>query len=158
MRVTDAYIQSRQLLDHFGLFDWQLKCDLAQRRAGYCEHAVKTISLSVHMLRLNEFDEVQKTVRHEIAHALVGPGHGHDVAWQLMALRCGAEPIACYDPDAKKMPAGRWQALCDQCGRLTGKVRQPRTDRIRCRCGKVLQLVDTRPELARAAAERSKAW
>lgn len=154
MRVTDAYTQSRQLMDHFGLFDWQLKMDMATRRAGLCDHGKKLIQLSVNMVKLNEFHEVQKTVRHEVAHALVGPGHGHDLYWERMAIECGADPVACFDIDVKKMPEGRYHALCG-CGKLHTKIRKPLGHRCySCgRCGGELRFQDVKAELA---AERGE--
>jgi hypothetical protein len=44
---------------------------------------------------LNPWDIVRLTVRHEAAHALVGPGHGHSVVWKRQARALGVNPAAC---------------------------------------------------------------
>lgn len=144
MRVTDGYMQARQMMDHWGLFQWELRMDMARRRAGLCEYGVKTISLSVNMVKLNPLEEVRKTVLHEIAHALVGPGHGHGDVWMSKAVDVGADPVACYDPAEKIMPVGRWQVLCPGCGRLHSKCRRPSREAYRCHCGEVIRFVDTK--------------
>lgn len=40
-------------------------------------------------------DEVEDTIRHEIAHAVVGPGHGHGLKWKMTAKNMGAIPREC---------------------------------------------------------------
>ena len=37
-------------------------------------------------------EEVRDTILHEVAHALVGPGHGHDTVWKATAAQVGARP------------------------------------------------------------------
>jgi len=56
---------------------------------GQCNHLTKVINLSK-KLTINEIeDSVIDTILHEIAHALVGSGHGHGKVWINMALSIG---------------------------------------------------------------------
>ena len=52
--------------------------DSAKRRAGVCRFATQTLGLSAPLTTLHSEVEVRDTILHEIAHALVGPRHGHD--------------------------------------------------------------------------------
>lgn len=147
MRVTEAIMHARQVMDHHGLVAWQLKMDMATRRTGMCDYEERAIYLSVHLCQLNDLRQVMLTTLHEVAHALVGPGHGHDAVWAARALEIGGDGKSCYDPMDKRMP-GRYVGVC-VCGREHRKVRRPRTmGRWKCSCGEMFSFADTRPELA----------
>lgn len=77
------------------------------------------------------------TILHEVAHALVGPGHGHDEVWKATCLEVGARPERCYGEEVE-MPKGRWRATCGGCGREHDRHRRPkRPAGWHCRaCGK----------------------
>ena len=57
---------------------------------------------------LSSLDQVRDTILHEIAHALVGPGHGHDAVWKRKCREVGARPERCGQAD---MPEGRWRGF-----------------------------------------------
>ena len=60
----------------------------------------------------------------KIAHALVGPGHGHNDVWKLKCKEIGAIPErVSFDVE---MPPGRWQATCTACGMQHHKHRRPK--------------------------------
>jgi predicted SprT family Zn-dependent metalloprotease len=111
------------LLDAHGLRDWSFGFNRRRRSLGLCIYHRQTIELSVHFIERNGPDAILDTLLHEIAHALVGPGHGHDAAWKEMCLRVGARPVACRRAE---MPAGRWQATCGGCGKLIHRYRRPK--------------------------------
>jgi predicted SprT family Zn-dependent metalloprotease len=92
--------------------------------------------LSAHFAERNGDDEVRDTILHEIAHALVGPGHGHDGVWKAKCREIGARPEACYGAGVE-MPRGRWRACCPGCERVFDRHRRPkRADGWFCRgCG-----------------------
>lgn len=99
MRLQVANDLAQDLLGTFGLLDlgWTFAFDRSKRRFGYTIHSKKRISLSSLLVGLNDISHVEKTLRHEIAHALVGPGHHHDEAWKTKCFIAGAEPIRYYD-------------------------------------------------------------
>jgi predicted SprT family Zn-dependent metalloprotease len=111
MELTDAYTLGRQLLDEHGLTDWDLRFDRAKTRAGVCRVGRREIGLSAPLTRLHPVEEVRETLLHEIAHALVGPGHGHDDVWRRQVVAIGGSPRRCLDADVPK-PAGAWLGVC----------------------------------------------
>lgn len=97
-RLDYARELAEELLIHFGLDSWSFAfmSRRATSRFGDCIHAKKLIRLSPILTEMNEFEEVEDTIRHEIAHALCGPGGGHNAAFYTMCLKVGARPERCY--------------------------------------------------------------
>jgi predicted SprT family Zn-dependent metalloprotease len=136
---------ANKLMREHGLDErgWRFDIDSAKKRLGSCNHTDKVITYSKHFL--DETDEIiEDTILHEIAHALVGGGHGHDNVWRHMAMTVGADPtrltetiskpkpnflIKCENPSCSRKP--QWtrlrlkkdfhaRAICPYCGgRLT---------------------------------------
>jgi len=127
MELREAKDRAETLLKEFGVWDsgWRVVFDNAVRRAGMCNYTRRVVSLSRHMVRMNGWDEVGKTVRHEIAHALTGPGHHHDRLWRQYAQQVGAPVRATYPLGSKAMPDGRWQATCGCAGKVHHRHRRP---------------------------------
>jgi predicted SprT family Zn-dependent metalloprotease len=137
--ASDRCFQSRELALHLlrdhGLRDWSFAFNRSKRQMGCCRYGPKVIELSRHFVERNDLDLVRDTLLHEIAHALVGLGHGHDAVWKAMCLRVGAKPERLSnEPD---MPKGRWQATCAGCGMRHHKHRRPKRMKgwFCCRCG-----------------------
>ena len=93
-------------LDH----EWQARFDLAPSRAGICNYRHKLICLSVNYCLRAPEEELRDTILHEIAHALVGPGHNHDLLWQVTARRIGCTAQRCSDVEHT---AGKWIGRCN---------------------------------------------
>lgn len=92
---------------------WFFKWDRSLRRFGRCNYTTKTISLSKNLCKLYDEDEVIDTLRHEIAHVLVGTGHGHDEVWRKKAIEIGSSGNRLYKPT---ISVYKWKAecLCDK--------------------------------------------
>lgn len=116
---------ARELLDEHGLVDWTVVFDRAKRRAGVCRAGVREIGLSGPLTELHDEAEVRDTVLHEIAHALVGPRHGHDAVWRATALRIGCSGRRCTDPGAPSID-GDWVGTCPAGHRVTRHRRPSR--------------------------------
>jgi predicted SprT family Zn-dependent metalloprotease len=124
LTLADARELGRSLLDAHGLADWSVRLCRSKRTLGRCVYDARVIELSVHLVQRNGLEAVRDTILHEIAHALVGPGHGHDAAWREMCRRVGARPERCSSE--ADMPEGRWQAVCPACGLRHHKYRRPK--------------------------------
>ncbi len=111
MDVTAAVALGRALLREHGLDGWQVVVDRAKTRAGVCRFGRRQIGISGPLTRLHDVDEVRDTLLHEIAHALVGPEHGHDAVWRAKAVEIGSSGERCVSPDAPRVD-GDWLGRC----------------------------------------------
>ena len=107
----------REKLDFYGLTHWNVAINNTKRTLGQCCHSIKTIKMSKAFFLHMEYEDILDTVLHEIAHALVGPGHGHGEVWKEMAVRLGATPRA--TAKGKKLPSAiergaKWVCICPE--------------------------------------------
>jgi len=114
---------------------WRFEIDHARKRAGVCRHGPKVISLSKHYIEHNEVVDIRDTILHEIAHALAGPGHGHDKYWMEVCVRIGARPVRCYDSSKIVMPKGNIQVTCQGCNLVFYRHRQKKGNFYHAACG-----------------------
>jgi predicted SprT family Zn-dependent metalloprotease len=122
-RRAEARRLAHELMARHGLAGWSFGFNRRKRSLGLCRYAAQMIELSVYLVYGSSDEEVQDTILHEIAHALVGPGHGHDAAWKAKCLEVGAKPQRCGQAD---MPPGHWQAHCGNCGEHFTRYRRPK--------------------------------
>lgn len=120
------------LLVEHGLTGWRLTLDRAKRRAGACRFEERTISLSRHLMALYDEAHVRETLLHEIAHALVGPRHGHDAVWRAKAVEIGCSGARLVAPDAPRAPAP-WRGVCPR-GHTYERHRRPARPTSCARC------------------------
>lgn len=130
MELKKARQLALRLMKKHGLIEkgWTFTFDEAKRRFGICQYYKKNISLSAPLTLLRERDNIKNTVLHEIAHALVGYGHGHDSIWKAKALEIGCNGNRCSSDVSLK---GDWVGECPN-GHFTYRHRKPR---IRISCG-----------------------
>jgi predicted SprT family Zn-dependent metalloprotease len=112
-----------ELMARHGLGDWTFAFNKRKQTLGLCRHSISTIELSIYLVDRNSEEEIKDTILHEIAHALVGPEHGHDAVWKAKAIEVGARPERCGEAD---MPEGRWRACCGGCGQAFSRHRKPK--------------------------------
>ena len=122
MDLTSARRLTSALMARHGLTGWRLVFDNAKTRAGVCRFDVQEIGLSRPLISLYELDQVTETVLHEIAHALTGPGHGHDRVWRANARRIGCSGRRCMPADAPSVD-GAWVGVCPAGHRTTAHRR-----------------------------------
>lgn len=126
MELEEARRKARRLMNRYGLQGWAFEFDRATKRAGACHHTKRKITLSRSITLLNDWEEVGDTVRHEIAHALVGHrARSHDRVWKAKAIEVGATPRRCYDSTKVKTLGPKWKALCDCDGKVFHYMRRP---------------------------------
>lgn len=125
MNNSEAVTLARTLMNEHGLGHWIFELDRAKRRAGCCKHRRQSITLSDYYVPRNSEEDIRDTILHEIAHALIGPKHGHDDVWKTVCIRIGARPIRCYGEHVN-MPKGKWQAKCNSCQKEFHCHRRPK--------------------------------
>ncbi|NHC13712.1 SprT family zinc-dependent metalloprotease [Motilibacter sp. E257] len=123
MELAEARAHGEELLRRHGLSSWRLVFDNAKTRAGVCRFERREIGLSRVLTQLHTEAEVRDTLLHEIAHALVGPRHGHDAVWRAKALAIGCSGERCVPPTAERAP-GPWTGTCPR-GHVTTRHRRP---------------------------------
>lgn len=125
MELDVAARMTREVMDDHGLHDWRFSFDNARRRAGVTKYREKTICLSKVLIPLYTRNQVLDVVLHEVAHALVGPGHHHDAVWKAQALAIGASPSARLK--GMPQPPAPWMGECPQ-GHRVERYRRPRME------------------------------
>lgn len=123
MEARAALALARELMDAHGLSAWSVRFDRARRRAGTCRFTERAITLSRPLTELYEPERVREVVLHEIAHALVGPAHGHDATWRATARRIGSTGLRTVAADAPSPPAP-WRGVCPR-GHVVERFRRP---------------------------------
>lgn len=128
MKLEEAQKLAIELMDEHGLIDkrWYFQFDNAVRRFGCCKHRLKQITLSKKLVALNDEAQVKDTILHEIAHALVGAGHGHDSVWKAKALEIGCNGERCYSSKEVTRPEAKFKATCGKCGHVHKRNRRPK--------------------------------
>lgn len=98
MIPNEAKLEWWDLQDKYSdLRGWALVEDnRSKRRLGCCSYHKKTLLLSSWLWTWNgeKHPQLIDTLRHEAAHALVGPGAGHGPTWKQKAILLGANPKA----------------------------------------------------------------
>jgi len=86
-----ARIEARAaaLFEEYGVTGYTFGWDRATRRRGQCNYTDRRITLSKPIALLATFEESEQTLIHEVAHAIVGPGHGHGAVWKRQARAMG---------------------------------------------------------------------
>ena len=116
MILKDAQALAHRLMSEHNLSHWHFEFDRAVRRFGACKYRARTITVSRKFTLLNSEPEVRNTILHEIAHALVGPNHGHDRVWKATARLLGCNGSRCCSPSVAA-PSTKWVAECPGCRR-----------------------------------------
>lgn len=119
---------------------WRFKFDNAKRRFGCCKYGRGGywVTLSKHLVLLNDESQVRDTILHEIAHAMDVNDRGysnHDANWREIALRIGCNGERCYSSKEVVQPEFKYKTLCNSCGHTGKSMRQPRRSSTACgRC------------------------
>ena len=125
MKLFDATLLALQLMKEHGLNDgsnlaghgWRFAFDTAKRRFGCAHMHDRLITLSEHLVLLNDEAHVKNTILHEIAHALCPASEWHGSEWKKVARSIGCTGDRCYSPDVIK-PKAKYLSHCPTCKKI----------------------------------------
>jgi hypothetical protein len=137
MELAKARELAYELMSDFGLYYWKFKFDNAKMRFGLCDEFTKTISLSKHLVFLNDEEIVEQVILHEIAHALVGCKHKHNHIFQQKAREIGCKFINRYCSEEIDLVPRNVVANCPKCGYEFKRYRIPKSKKC---CGKCVDI------------------
>ena len=158
--MADLMIASstaQALLREHGLHaqGWRFAWNANKTRNGVCRHSTKKIEASHVLSRLRTDEQVRQTLLHEVAHALVGPSHGHDNAWLAKARSLGYTGSRCTDEAetrANLAQVSRYVGLCSRCDLRWPRHKVTRgtlgVERYRCKCGGKIAIHVNTPAMA----------
>lgn len=120
MNFDKAKIIASDLINYYTP-NHTIKWNFDSMYAGTCDHGIDTISFSRQFTEISDESEFINTVLHEIAHALVGPKHNHDIFWKNMAKEIGCDAEQFYNAKdtlapRKAMKSKILKAKCPYCG------------------------------------------
>jgi hypothetical protein len=108
---------------------WRFGFNDNRSRLGVCKYADRKIELSTYHAISGNWKEIKNTILHEIAHALVGAGHGHGPVWRNKALQIGCNGERCGHMDAPS----KYIVECPSCKH---QVKRNRLSKRRFSCAK----------------------
>jgi len=120
MNISDFFTNALDLMNQHGVFekDYHLELDRSKSRLGLCNHTKKKITISKNFVEQQDWDVIKNTVLHEIAHALVGPNHGHNHVWRQQAMAIGCNGMRCSN--VKLDVPAKYEAFCAGCDKVVG--------------------------------------
>ena len=112
-RLDETEELAMRLMEQHGLEGWSFQFSDATRQAGVCQYSLKVIGMSrLYCVHVTD-QEVRDTILHEIAHAIVGPGHHHDRIWKATARSIGCTGDRCHTAE---FALPRYFITCPRCG------------------------------------------
>lgn len=79
------------LLEEWCLDGWTVEFGSAKKRLGSCNYNNKVLRFSRVFIAQATWREIEDVILHEVAHAMVGPGHGHGELWKNTAEMIGLD-------------------------------------------------------------------
>lgn len=133
---ADVVRKTQNLLKLHGLTGWNVTFSRATSRAGRCLPMTKTIEISRPVMKMRTVEDTMNTIRHEVAHAIVGSGHAHDQVWKRTFLALGGTGERAVSIDSLQNLSGyRWAYYCPSCHDLVAAtVRLMKVENKRTRC------------------------
>ena len=137
VELDAARALARRLMNRHGLEEWEFGFDRARRRLGACWPLKRKITLSREFVLLNEQEQVEDIILHEIAHALT-PGAGHGARFKAMARKLGCTASACVVPGSVTAPEAKVTLVCPHCEGVWRRYRRPAKKLVCVRCARKL--------------------
>lgn len=125
-QLANLQFLANDLMTYHGLTQqgWKFKWSNSKRVAGLCTYTTRTLEFS-HIISISGTEEeFRDTVLHEIAHALVGPNHGHGSVWKSKAISIGCSGKRTSNIDLP-IEHSNWSGVCTL-GHRIGVTRKPK--------------------------------
>lgn len=119
---------------------WTAELDNGKRRAGACHYSRRVVSFSQHILPNASDEDILETVRHEVAHALVGHAAGHGPEFKRQLIEMGGTGARTHKME---VPELRWVATCPEHGKIGTRRSTPQGIHTHKRCGKPITWTDS---------------
>ena len=150
LRAVAAKAES--LMARHSLVGWSFQFDDALKRAGQCRYSTKVLSMAHQYCLQTTEREWTDTILHEIAHAMVGPGHHHDDVWKRTARAIGCKAERCHSVE---FTPPRYILSCRRCNWAVTRQRRKR-GLICSQCKTAVEYADYTPERWARAQERNR--
>ena len=139
---------------------WEVVAGNTKKAIGRCHYrqGMIVVELSTFFWDHLTDEGANDTVRHEVAHAICGPGHGHGSKWKATARMLGARPEGSsgdwkFKPGSKSKisKSYKYTLTCMSCdnsgglsrlsGRVSGYIRRTGKSPFRCKkCGSTMKI------------------
>lgn len=129
MNPQDVISIGNQLLADYGLFEkgWTFHLNSNKRRLGVCRYNSKRIEISIFLCLFKTDKEVMDTLKHELAHAIVGYSAGHGPIWREKAIELGCSGNRCGEAFITK---GKFELTCKNCDKRFYRHKRPARSKI----------------------------
>ncbi len=92
MNITRAKIMAKKLMTDHRLIGWRFFFSKECQEAAMTWYEHRVIEFSKVYFKQNNTRWCKDTILHEIAHALIGFEHGHNLVWKTICCQIGAKP------------------------------------------------------------------
>lgn len=123
-KLAQSLLISTQLMIANGLDNWTVKLHTRRTVLADCYYSQRAIRYSRYFLTVATKEQIEGVTLHEIAHALVGTGHGHDRKWREKSLEIGSGTV--YAKSKVNIPVHKYKLTCPECGKESGANRMRR--------------------------------
>ncbi len=113
MRQSQVTQLMRKHMDNNGLQDWKIGFKRSKNILATCYYDKKEIRIAKWYYEMNDCKAITRTILHEIAHALLGWGFGHSIAWVHKCRQIGLKNPSQYaDREKHNSPAPKYAGSC----------------------------------------------
>jgi predicted SprT family Zn-dependent metalloprotease len=122
MNIYQILDLANATIAEYGLYGWKAELDNGKKRAGACHYSRRVLSFSQHILPNASDEDVLETIRHEVAHAIVGHSAGHGPAFKRQLIEMGGTGRRTH---SMATPELRWKATCPTHGAIGTRRTRP---------------------------------
>jgi predicted SprT family Zn-dependent metalloprotease len=140
MNIYQILDLANATIAEYGLYGWKAELDNGKKRAGACHYSRRVLSFSQHILPNASDEDVLETIRHEVAHAIVGHSAGHGPAFKRQLIEMGGTGRRTH---SMATPELRWKATCPTHGAIGTRRTRPQGQHTHRRCGQVITWTDS---------------